>query len=172
MRCAAFSCLLICATLLAGCATPPVVATPPGEEVKPPPPVQAAEAVPAMLAPPSEEVRVIAAVNAEENVFFKRGEAEIDALGQRKLLLHAERLKADPRLHVTLVGSTDEQGSRSFNLAIAEKRVNAVYLRLRALGVRREQIRRVSMGGEKGSKSCRSETCHKLMRRVELRYQH
>lgn len=121
---------------------------------------------------PSEEERIIAAVDNKNSIFFQRGVAEIDTTGKKKLLLHAERLKSNLKLHVTLIGSTDDQGSRSLNLAIADKRVNAVYQQLRDFGVARRQLRRVNMGGEKSSKSCRSEACRKLMRRVELRYKH
>ena len=120
--------------------------------------------------PPLSEAQVIAAVDMENSLFFDSGVTEIDAAGMAKLRVHAERLKDDPKLRVKLIGYTDEQGSRSYNLAIAEKRVLAAYEVLRSYGVRAGQLQRHNMGGEKGRKSCRSVECRKLMRRVELVY--
>jgi outer membrane protein OmpA-like peptidoglycan-associated protein len=168
MNYAAHSRFLIFSMVMAGCSSAPP-AKPSINEIRSVQPV----AVPAAeMAQPAEEGRVIAAVDDENSLFFPRGMAEIDLAGRQKLRLHAERLKSNSKLRVTLIGSTDEQGSRSFNLAIAENRVNAVYQQLRDFGVAKGQLRRSSVGGEMNSKSCRSEACRKLMRRVELHYKH
>lgn len=168
MKYATFVLFLTFTMVMAGCSTA-LPSKSPMDEVRH---VQAAVAPGNELVQPAEEGRVIAAVDAENSLFFQRGMAEIDLAGRQKLRLHADRLKSNSKLQVTLIGSTDEQGSRSFNLAIAEKRVNAVYQQLRDFGVAKGQLRRSSVGGEMNSKSCRSETCRKLMRRVELHYKH
>ncbi|WP_412480081.1 OmpA family protein [Azonexus sp. IMCC34839] len=153
---------------LAGCAAQkPVVETPKATGS-----VQTAAAEPTQ--PPTEatrtEAQVIAAVDVPNSVFFARGSVEIDAAGKAALRAHAERLKDNPKLRVVLIGYTDDLGSRSYNLAIADRRVHAVYGELRRLGVQAMQMKRSSMGMEKLSKSCVSEDCRRLMRRVEIDY--
>ncbi|MDQ5880880.1 MAG: peptidoglycan-associated lipoprotein, partial [Pseudomonadota bacterium] len=86
------------------------------------------------------------------------------------LRTHAERLRDDPRLVVTLVGHTDHLGSRSFNLAIAEQRTTAVKTKLRELGVPAKQVRQRNYGNEKAAAGCRSEECRARMRRVDFVY--
>lgn len=155
--------IALAAILVAGCAatapTPVVEVVPPVVEAKPAEPA------------PSREAQVIAAVDMENSLFFDSGVTEIDAAGMVKLRQHAERLKADPKLRVKLIGYTDDQGSRSYNLAIAEKRVLSAYETLREFGVRPRQLQRQSVGGEKARKGCLSPECRSLMRRVELVYQ-
>ena len=158
--------LLIClmACLLAACAGQPSV-TPPAEV---PSPAVAAKAEPTVtpVAPTSAVTPPLSA----ENVFFRAGSIEIDVAERNKLRTHAERLKADPRQVVTLVGSTDDQGSRSYKLAIAQGRVDAVFAALRRLGVPARQMQRYPVGREKMVAGCNTAECRKTMRRVELVY--
>ena len=83
---------------------------------------------------------------------------------------HATRIKAEPGLVVRLVGHTDDLGSRAYNLAIAEQRVNAVYGFLRRAGVPIRQLRRSGAAGDIAGKSCESTECRAKKRRVELVY--
>ncbi len=112
----------------------------------------------------------MAAVDDENNVFFVLGSASVNAAGRMTAQRHAERLKANPKLEVTLVGYTDDLGSPSYNLAIAEQRVNAIHKELRTQGVRSNQIRRHMAGREQLAPACRSTACRKKMRRVEFVY--
>lgn len=165
-------CGLMGVLILAGCATQPVPPVPPGpassEPARPatasPPPMPAVN--PAVVA----EAKVIAAVDSENSIFFALAETDVDEAGEQKLRLHAARLKEDNKLRVRLVGYTDNQGSRSYNIALAERRVKAVYDLLRKFGVSSLQLRHTSVGGEMANKSCRSAECRNLMRRVELQY--
>jgi len=109
------------------------------------------------------------AVVTADAIFFRRRSAELDAAEAAKLTAHAERLRANPRLIVTLVGHTDDLGSRAYNLAIADQRTLAVRQRLRELGVPLKQIRRRSYGNE-SAPNCRSDNCRVKMRRVDLIY--
>lgn len=167
---------LLVALILSGCATrtlPPA----PAETVEPysgaPETEAAAPAAPAAAAVSPAVVaenKVIAAVDGENSIFFASAETAVDEAGEHKLRLHAARLKEDSKLRVRLVGYTDNQGSRSYNIALAERRVKAVYDLLRKFGVSSLQLRHTSVGGEMANKSCRSAECRNLMRRVELQY--
>ncbi|HSG22485.1 MAG TPA: OmpA family protein [Azonexus sp.] len=152
---------------LAGCAgTSPVVPANPPPEARP----VVSKSAPAVRPPLPSEALAMAAVDNENYVFFVLGASQIDATGRQKLRRHAERLKADPKLEVTLVGYTDDLGSPSYNLAIAELRVNAIQKELRGLGVRLNQMRRHVAGQEKVTPACQSTECRRKMRRVELVY--
>lgn len=110
--------------------------------------------------------------DARRTVYFPFDGAMIDDDGLEILRQNAQKLKEDPQLVVVLVGHTDNLGSAAYNLAVADKRTEAVSERLRSLGVPRSQIRRLSVGSEQSSKlKCDSEACRKTMRRVELVYE-
>lgn len=105
-------------------------------------------------------------------VYFPFDGATIDDDGLEILRQNAQKLKENPRLVVLLVGHTDNLGSAAYNLAVADKRTEAVSDRLRSFGVPRNQIRRVSVGSEQSSKlRCDGEACRRSMRRVELIYE-
>ncbi|HRF12883.1 MAG: OmpA family protein [Candidatus Accumulibacter phosphatis] len=109
---------------------------------------------------------------ARRTVYFSFDGATIDSDGDAVLRQNAQKLKEDPQLIVILVGHTDNLGSAAYNLAVADKRIEAVSDRLRSLGVARNQIRRQPVGSEQSSKlKCDSEACRRTMRRVELVYE-
>jgi peptidoglycan-associated lipoprotein len=62
---------------------------------------------------------------------------------------HARFLKANPQRHVSIEGHTDERGGREYNLALGQKRSEAVRKSLVLLGVSDSQIEAVSFGKEK-----------------------
>ena len=148
---------------LAGCASTPEPVAPVS---KPTPPAVAEPEAPSTRT----ETQVIASVKPENNVFFEQGSADIDEAGKATLRLHAERLKADRKTRVTLIGYAESFGSRAMSIAIAEKRVSVVYAQLRAYGVPSRQLLRANVGIEKNSRACQSPECRDLMRRVELKY--
>ena len=149
--------------LLAGCASQEVFDAPSGP---------AAENAPAKPLPASEkkqtEAEIIAAINVENSVFFPSSGTTVDEASRQILLKHAARLKANPDLQVTLVGHTDHLGSPSYNLAIAEQRINAVFAILRSQWIPVTQIRRQVVGSEQVPANCKSAECRRKMRRVEL----
>lgn len=114
------------------------------------------------------EAEIIAAVNVENSVFFPPSGAKLDQASRQRLLKHAARLKDNPDLQVTLAGHTDHLGSPSYNLAIAEQRINAVMDVLRAQRIPVTQIRRQVVGSEQVPANCKSPECRRKMRRVEL----
>lgn len=104
------------------------------------------------------------------SVFFDPGSSAIDAEGLALLKRSAERLRADRRLRVVLHGMTDDQGSRAYNVAIADRRISSVQNVLREYGVLPRQIKRRNAGGENPLRACSTNSCRKTMRRVELRF--
>ena len=83
---------------------------------------------------------------------------------------HASYLRSNPSAAVTLEGHTDERGSREYNMALGERRSNAVRDLLVALGASASQITTVSYGEEKPVADCHDESCWSQNRRVEIVY--
>lgn len=151
--------------LLAACGQAPVRTTGQADAVSPV--AQEEKALPPVADKPSE-AQIMAQVNLDNSVFFPAGGTELDAASLKRLAALAERLKAMEEGIVTLHGYTDHLGSPSYNLAIAEQRVNAVATALRRNGIAATQIRRNAVGSERVPAACRSVQCRRLMRRVEL----
>ena len=151
--------------LLAACGQAPVRTTGQADAVSPV--AQEEKALPPVADKPSE-AQIMAQVNLDNSVFFPAGGTELDAASLKRLAALAERLKAMEEGIVTLHGYTDHLGSPSYNLAIAEQRVNAVATALRRNGIAATQIRRNAVGSERVPAACRSVQGRRLMRRVEL----
>lgn len=165
--------LLILALFGAGCASPPPLPpAAPAPELKmdtsalPPVPKELPPAPPAV----AKEIPVTPAIE-ENNIYFRSGSTQVDAAGEQKLRLHASRLAENRKAVVTLIGLTDDQGSRSLNLVIAEQRIEAVARILRANGVLRSQLRFYARGNKAPDLTCKTPACRERMRRVELDYQ-
>lgn len=149
-------------------ANAPPAATP---APSPPPAPQAAPAGTGNTAARAEPTDTPAPTITDENsIFFVAGATRVDPVGAAKLRRHAARLKENPRQDVTLVGHTDNLGSSSYNLAIAEQRAAAVARMLQSMGVSRSQIRHYGMGDEKTGPTCRTAACRQKKRRVDLIY--
>lgn len=84
---------------------------------------------------------------------------------------HARFLVANKARKVVVQGNTDERGSREYNLALGQKRSEAVRRALIALGVADGQIEAVSFGEEKPKASGGDESAFAENRRADLAYQ-
>lgn len=83
---------------------------------------------------------------------------------------HARYLAADRQRRVALEGHTDERGGREYNLALGQKRAEAVRRSLALMGVQDAQMEAVSFGEEKPASAGSDEAAHSQNRRVELVY--
>jgi peptidoglycan-associated lipoprotein len=84
---------------------------------------------------------------------------------------HARYLIANKGRKVVIQGNTDERGSREYNLALGQKRAEAVRQALAALGVADGQIEAVSFGEEKPRATGTDEGAFAENRRADLAYQ-
>ena len=83
---------------------------------------------------------------------------------------HARFLSGDPRRKVMVAGHADERGGREYNLALGQKRAEAVRQRLTFLGVADRQIEAVSFGEERPAASGSSDEAFAQNRRAEISY--
>jgi peptidoglycan-associated lipoprotein len=82
---------------------------------------------------------------------------------------HAKRLGNDRKLALSLEGHTDERGGREYNLALGQRRAEAVAKSLSLMGVGAAQVEAVSFGKEKPAAQGSDEAAWAKNRRVELK---
>lgn len=82
---------------------------------------------------------------------------------------HAKLLTNDRAKRVVVEGHTDERGGREYNLALGQKRAEAVAKSLTLLGAQTAQIEAVSYGEERPAMTGSDETAWAQNRRAELR---
>lgn len=99
---------------------------------------------------------------------FDRAVLRPDSLAA--LELHANFLRNNPDARVIVEGHCDERGTREYNMALGERRADAVRTFLVSSGVRRAQIETVSYGEERPVNPASNEAAWALNRRAELRY--
>jgi len=83
---------------------------------------------------------------------------------------HAKFIKADKSKKVAIEGHTDERGGREYNLALGQKRAEAVRRAMGLLGVSEGQIEAVSFGKEKPAVLGSTEAAMEKNRRAEISY--
>ena len=70
--------------------------------------------------------------------------------------------------HLTLQGNSDERGSTEYNLALGQKRADAVRKAMVLLGAPEGAIETISFGKEKPKADCHEESCWSQNRRVDF----
>jgi peptidoglycan-associated lipoprotein len=89
------------------------------------------------------------AATAGDRVFFAFDRSDINAEGQQTLERQAAWLHRYPNVVVRIEGHCDERGTREYNLALGERRANAVRNVLIAAGVSASRISTISYGKER-----------------------
>ncbi|MBG9386868.1 peptidoglycan-associated lipoprotein Pal [Caenimonas aquaedulcis] len=83
---------------------------------------------------------------------------------------HARWMKANPSRKLNIEGHTDERGGREYNLALGQRRAEAVRRALTLLGVPDAQMEAVSFGKEKPAAMGSDESAWAQNRRAEFTY--
>jgi len=83
---------------------------------------------------------------------------------------HARFLVQNPTMKMLIQGNADERGSREYNLALGQKRADAVRKALTLLGAKEAQIESVSLGEEKPRCAESTEACFAQNRRGDMLY--
>ena len=89
---------------------------------------------------------------------------------QSAIEAHAKYLAANKSRKLAIEGNTDERGGREYNLALGQKRAEAVRRGLGLLGVTDAQVEAVSFGKEKPVATGSDEASLAKNRRAELNY--
>jgi len=89
------------------------------------------------------------AATAGDRVFFAYDSPEISSEGQQILKRQSDWLRRYGNVSVTIEGHCDERGTREYNLALGERRAQAVKNVLVALGVPASRVATISYGKER-----------------------
>jgi peptidoglycan-associated lipoprotein len=108
---------------------------------------------------------------AKRSIYFDFDSYAVRDDYQPLLQQHAQYLKSHPERHVLIQGNTDERGTSEYNLALGQKRAEAVRRAMSLLGVADTQMEAVSLGKEKPQATGHDEASWAQNRRADLVYQ-
>ncbi len=111
-----------------------------------------------------------AIANVSRLVYFDYDSYVIKPEFQAMIDAHARYIKTDKARKVVIEGHTDERGGREYNLALGQRRAEAVRRALGLLGVADSQIEAVSFGKEKPVAQGSNEAAWSKNRRAEISY--
>lgn len=160
-----FPLVAVMALAVAGCATkkadlpppPPAAAPAPAPTPAPPPPV-ASTIVPGSLADFINQA-------GSDRVRFGFDRYDLDDAAQSTLTRQAAWLNQYSSIRITIEGHADERGTREYNLALGDRRANAVKNFLAAQGVSTARISTISYGKERPEAEGSDEASHAINRR-------
>lgn len=112
-----------------------------------------------------------ARLRAITTFYFEFDKSDLTAEARDALVVHANDLKANPSRRVRLEGHADERGTREYNLALGERRSQAVERYLQVQGVAANQLEIISYGEERPVNTGTSEAAYSDNRRVEMKNQ-
>jgi len=168
------------AILLGACSStpvtpPPVASAPAPAPAAPAAPAPAPAPAPATAAPVSKAE--LAAyldpanpLSKEKSLYFDFDQYAVKPEGQRVIEMHGKYLSSHPAVKIRVEGNADEQGGAEYNLALGQKRAEAVVKALKVYGARDAQMEAVSLGKEKPRALGHDEKSHAENRRVDLDY--
>ena len=109
-------------------------------------------------------------LSSERSVYFGYDEFSIGADYAGLIERHGRYLAAHPELAIRIEGNSDERGGSEYNLALGQKRADAVLRALKIYGVRDLQLEAISWGEAKPLSSAGSEAAWAQDRRADLQY--
>ncbi|MDB5581247.1 MAG: OmpA/MotB [Bradyrhizobium sp.] len=135
-------------------------------------PAPAPSAEPMAVAPQGETqeqiLQRIVDMLASNSIYFDYNTYTIKPEYQSVLQKDFDALKRMPPVSLRLEGNADERGSAEYNLALGQKRSEAVRQALSILGMPDANVEAVSFGKEKPKADCHDESCWSQNRRVDL----
>lgn len=155
--------VLAASVLLAACSTAPKKAN----QAEPiPAPANVASASPPVSAAQSVE-RIVKAL-ADKSIYFDYDDYILKPEYQLLLKEDSALLQSAPALSITVEGNADERGSHEYNLALGQKRAEAVRRALLLLGVPDARMEAISYGEERPRAACSEEKCWAENRRADI----
>ncbi|WP_343562206.1 peptidoglycan-associated lipoprotein Pal [Kiloniella sp. b19] len=88
-------------------------------------------------------------VEVGDRVFYATDSSTLSSEAQKTVETLAVWLNSNPSVTLTLEGNADERGTREYNLALGERRANAVRDYLVDLGVNGNRLQTISFGKER-----------------------
>ncbi len=107
---------------------------------------------------------------SKRSIYFDFNQYVIKDEYQPLIEAHARFLIANPTMKMLIQGNTDERGSREYNVALGQKRADALKKALLLLGVKEDQLEAVSLGEEKPRNPGHDEAAWAENRRDDMLY--
>jgi len=175
----------VLAAVLAGCAGTPEEQSPAGVEDRRPgtkPPTIGAETQP-IKQPPVAAVDLTGKTRpgsiltdpnsplSKRSIYFDFDRYDVKDEYRPLIEAHARYLRDNGQAKMLIQGNTDERGSREYNLALGQRRSEAIKRMLMLLGAREDQVEAVSLGEEKPKAQGSDEAAWSQNRRGDILYQ-
>jgi peptidoglycan-associated lipoprotein len=165
--------LFAAASLLAACSSTPLPppATPPAAQTAPTAPPATPEtksAVAPVVVP--DHLNPNSAISKDRIVYFDFDDYAVKPQYSAMLERHSKYLTANAKLAIKVAGNADERGSSEYNLALGQKRADAVVRAMKLYGAKYAQLEAVSWGKEKPVALGHDEESWAKNRRAELDY--
>jgi len=109
-------------------------------------------------------------VLSKRSVYFEFDSFTVSDQYKPLVEAHARYLNANRNAKLTLQGHGDERGAREYNIALGQKRAEAVKRAMTLIGVQEMQIETVSFGEEKPKNQGHDEAAWAENRRVDILY--
>jgi len=160
------------ALLLAACHTTPTQTETPKQPqaTSTAPKAQDNHTVKTLEAPAIDPLDDPKGVLAERSVYFDFDSYVVKPEFSQLVTAHAKYLEARKARKIIVQGNTDERGGSEYNLALGQKRAEAVRKSMAALGVAEGQMEAVSLGKEKPKATGHDEAAWAQNRRADIVY--
>lgn len=109
-------------------------------------------------------------ISTQRSVYFDFDQFNVKASETAVVERQGKYLASKPSLAIRLEGNADERGGREYNLALGQKRAEAVARALKVYGVSDKQAEPVSFGSEKPKAAGHDEAAWAQNRRVDFAY--
>ena len=156
--------------LLAGCATQSSQESSPA----PAPAPSAMSTAPGARSAPGTSVAGVRtsgkSMPQAHSVYYDYDRSEIKSEDVKLIEAHAQYLREHTDLKVKVEGNADERGSAEYNLALGQRRADAVQKRMTILGIPSDRIETVSFGKEKPKARGHEESSWSENRRSDIVY--
>jgi peptidoglycan-associated lipoprotein len=107
---------------------------------------------------------------SRRSIFFDYDQFSVKEEFKPVVSAHARYLQQNRSAYATIQGNADERGSREYNLALGQKRADAVKQTMTLLGAPASQIETVSFGEEKPRAQGANEQAYAENRRADIVY--
>ena len=175
--------ILLASAVLAGCSSTPVAQAPTKPVAAPvatapmPAPAPATSSAPKPVAsstvttvslPPHLDPK--SPISMERSVYFDFDVFAVKSEYSGLIERHGKYLQSKPALSIKIEGNADERGGAEYNLALGQKRAQAVLQALKIYGVKDGQMEAVSWGKERPKSKGHDEAAWAENRRADLVY--
>jgi peptidoglycan-associated lipoprotein len=108
---------------------------------------------------------------SKRSIYFDYDRYDVKEEFRPLVEVHARYLRDNQTMKMLIQGNTDERGSREYNLALGQRRSEAIKRMMLLLGAREEQVEAVSLGEEKPKATGSTEEAWAQNRRGDILYQ-